>query len=51
MSVSFIAALPDEKKREIEARLRGLQAEFPELRQERVAFPYQTEAWLSERRG
>jgi SAM-dependent methyltransferase len=51
MSVSFIAALPDEKKREVEARLRELQEVFPELRQERVAFPYQTEAWLSERRG
>ena len=51
MSVSFIAALPDQKKREVEARLRGLQEDFPELRQETIAFPYQTEAWLSERRG
>ncbi|WP_407159532.1 methyltransferase domain-containing protein [Bradyrhizobium sp. STM 3557] len=51
MSVSFIAALPDERKRDVEARLRELQEVFPELRQERVAFPYQTEAWLSERRG
>jgi len=51
MSVSFIAALPDEKKRAVEARLREQRDVFPELRQETIAFPYQTEAWLSERTG
>jgi SAM-dependent methyltransferase len=51
MSVSFIAALPDAKKREVEARIRGLQDVYPELRQETIAFPYQTEAWLGERIG
>ena len=51
MSVSFIAALPDEKKRAVEARLREQRDVFPELRQETIAFPYQTEAWLSERIG
>jgi hypothetical protein len=49
MSVSFIAALPEETKRELEARIRALQNIYPELRQETIAFPYQTEAWLSER--
>ena len=51
MSVSFIAALPETRKREIEAQIRALQEVYPELRQETIAFPYQTEAWLSERVG
>jgi SAM-dependent methyltransferase len=51
MSVSFIAALPEAKKREIEAQIRALQEIYPELRQETIAFPYQSEAWLSERMG
>jgi len=51
MSVSFIAALPSANKREVEARLRALQGVVPELQSDTIAFPYQTEAWLSERLG
>ncbi|WP_316167006.1 MULTISPECIES: class I SAM-dependent methyltransferase [unclassified Bradyrhizobium] len=49
MSVSFIAALPDDEKRAVEARLRGLRDLFPALREEEISFPYRTEAWLCER--
>jgi SAM-dependent methyltransferase len=51
MSVSFVAALPDAQKREVETQLRALPSTFPELAQPVVALPYRTEAWLSERIG
>ena len=49
MSVSFIAALPEQNKREVETRIRALQDVYPALQSETIAFPYQTVAWLSER--
>lgn len=51
LSVSFIAALPATRKREVETALRALPEKFPVLRETRVAFPYLTEAWASERIG
>jgi SAM-dependent methyltransferase len=45
----FMSALADDKKREVEARLRALQDRFPALQQATIAFPYRTEAWCSER--
>lgn len=50
LSVSFIAALPDDEKARVRARLLTLVADHPDLRgHDRVAFPYRTEAWLSRR--
>jgi SAM-dependent methyltransferase len=51
MSVSFIAALGEAEKRKVEAQLRALRDVFPALRAPTIAFPYRTEAWLSERIG
>ena len=46
LSVSFIAALPLAEQARVEARLRALIAEHPELRErETVAFPYLTRAY------
>lgn len=51
MSVSFIAALPDGPRQQVEADLRALPRTFPELARPVVSLPYRTEAWLSERIG
>ena len=51
MSVSFIAALPEDEKRVVEARLRALRDVFPTLREAEISFPYRTEAWLCARLG
>ncbi|AXE32096.1 SAM-dependent methyltransferase [Chromobacterium phragmitis] len=46
LSVSFIAALPDDEKRRFAEALRRLIATHPDLRgREEVAFPYRTEAY------
>jgi ubiquinone/menaquinone biosynthesis C-methylase UbiE len=50
LSVSFIAALPDERKANVADRLRALIAGTPELRgRELIAFPYQTRAFCCTR--
>jgi len=50
MSVSFIAALPAAGQDEVRAQLRHLVATHTALKgRERVAFPYQTSAYLSRR--
>ncbi|CCE05878.1 Methyltransferase type 11 [Bradyrhizobium sp. STM 3843] len=51
MSVSFIAALSDDEKCALEARLRALHDAFPALREAEISFPYHTEAWLGARLG
>lgn len=51
LSVSFIAALPDDEKRAVETRLRALRESFPALREAQVSFPYSTGAWLCTRAG
>jgi SAM-dependent methyltransferase len=46
LSVSFIAALPDDEKRRFAEALRRLIATHPDLRgRDEVAFPYRTEAY------
>ncbi|MGC0153213.1 hypothetical protein ACPRNU_12190 [Chromobacterium vaccinii] len=46
LSVSFIAALPDDEKRRFAEALRRLIASDPDLSgREEVAFPYRTEAY------
>ena len=46
LSVSFIAALPDDAKQSVAERLRALVDSHPALRgRERIAFPYRTEAY------
>jgi SAM-dependent methyltransferase len=46
LSVSFIAALPDDEKLEVEGRLSKLIASHPQLKgRESIAFPYQTHAY------
>jgi SAM-dependent methyltransferase len=46
LSVSFIAALPDEEKQSVADRLQALIDSHPALRgRERIAFPYRTEAY------
>lgn len=42
LSVSFIAALPPERKHEAEGRVRDLIAHTPELRRDKITFPYVT---------
>lgn len=49
LSVSFIAALPEAERQSVAERLRGLKDRFAELREPTIAFPYVTEAWLTER--
>lgn len=50
LSVSFIAALADAERDRVRAQLQALIDGHPALRgQERVAFPYRTEAYLSQR--
>ncbi|AAQ60418.1 class I SAM-dependent methyltransferase [Chromobacterium violaceum] len=51
LSVSFIAALPDDEKRRFAEALRRLIATHPDLRgRDVVAFPYRTEAYRCVRR-
>ncbi|MHC6225591.1 class I SAM-dependent methyltransferase [Pseudomonas sp. X10] len=51
LSVSFIAALPAEQQADVLAQLQELIAQHPDLRgRERIAFPYQTQAYLCRRR-
>jgi SAM-dependent methyltransferase len=46
LSVSFIAALPDDEKSEVADRLSKLIASHPQLKgRESIAFPYQTHAY------
>lgn len=46
LSVSFIAALPDDVRARVAAEIRGLISETPELAgRDRVSFPYVTEAY------
>jgi ubiquinone/menaquinone biosynthesis C-methylase UbiE len=50
LSISFIAALPDEHRARIADQLRALIAATPELRgRDRIAFPYQTHAFCCAR--
>ena len=49
LSVSFIASLPETEQHVVAQRLRALRDRFAELRAPTIAFPYATEAWLSER--
>jgi ubiquinone/menaquinone biosynthesis C-methylase UbiE len=50
LSVSFISALPDAQKQQITAQLWALIDAHPELKgRERVAFPYQTRAYVCTR--
>jgi SAM-dependent methyltransferase len=50
MSVSFIAALPDETRARVEADVRNLIAKTPELAgQAEVTFPYETRAYVCRR--
>ena len=50
LSVSFIAALPDAQKQQVAGQLRALIGAHPELKgRERVAFPYQTRAYVCTR--
>ena len=52
LSVSFIAALPEDERNRVAARLRALCAEHPALRgRSTVDFPYRTEAWVCRRDG
>lgn len=52
LSVSFIASLPPAEKAEVTRNLRELIETHPALRgQESIAFPYQTQAYLSDRLG
>lgn len=51
LSVSFIASLVSSEKAEVTRQLRELIHTHPALRgQETIAFPYQTQAYLSHRR-
>lgn len=42
LSVSFIAALPEEQRAEVERKVRSLIAHTPELQADSIAFPYET---------
>ena len=48
LSVSFIAALDDGTRQDIESELRALPQTYPALRAETVEFPYATQAWITE---
>lgn len=52
LSVSFIAALPDEQKQRVAEQLRELIAQHPDLKgRSEVAFPYRTEAYSTHSLG
>ncbi|HEY5019426.1 MAG TPA: class I SAM-dependent methyltransferase [Steroidobacteraceae bacterium] len=52
LSVSFIAVLPQEQKRQVADQLRTLIATDPALKgRDRIAFPYQTRAFCCTRRS
>ncbi|PIM52976.1 SAM-dependent methyltransferase [Roseateles chitinivorans] len=49
LSVSFIAALPEQERQSVADRLRSLKTHHAALREPTIAFPYATEAWIAER--
>lgn len=49
MSVSFIAALGDRERADVEQAVRAVIAATPELHGERVSFPYETRAYACQR--
>ncbi len=49
LSVSFIAALPEQERQSVADRLRSLKTRYAALREPTIAFPYATEAWTAER--
>jgi SAM-dependent methyltransferase len=49
MSVSFIAALPQDEREAVAGRLQALKQRFPALREAEIVFPYTTQAWHAER--
>lgn len=51
MSVSFIAALPAEKRAAVKAQLEALRHAYPALQAQVIEFPYRTEAWVATRIG
>ncbi|QEI07130.1 methyltransferase domain-containing protein [Pigmentiphaga aceris] len=49
LSVSFIAALPDDQKAHVAAQLRALVAAYPALQGDTVSFPYRTQVYRATR--